>query len=324
MRSTVFPHRLGRVPATRQVGDEGAFSARALGRGSHRQLRTRFCGPRARAGAGLRLLPAAAPPASGRAAQPAPHRRPGRLRPPPPRPRRPRRDRPRRSRPQALDADCSGSWPASGRSTPTAVDSPDPARLRRQRNRSDELHVSRTFDGRYQLDGSFCAETGELLHAALDAHVDRSLRAARDGDPSVPLVASQVRAAALVDLVAQTMRREPSTRPRRTATGSPSSSPTTPRTCPSPPATRPRSGSCSAPTARSSTWAGPPRPGRPPSAGRSPSATVVACSPAATGRPRGVTFIIACPGRRAAEPVSTTALSPADATIRSFMLLFGR
>jgi len=67
----------------------------------------------------------------------------------------------------------------------------------------DELHLSQTFDGRYQLDGSFSADTGLLVYAALDAQVDRHLRAARDGDPSVGLVASQVRAAALVDLAAQ-------------------------------------------------------------------------------------------------------------------------
>ena len=74
----------------------------------------------------------------------------------------------------------------------------------------DELHLSTTLDGRYQLNGSFSKESGELVHAALEARVDRQLRAARDGDPSVRPVASQVRAAALVDLAAQTMRREPS------------------------------------------------------------------------------------------------------------------
>jgi hypothetical protein len=90
-----------------------------------------------------------------------------------------------------------------------AVDGPDP-RSAPVAEPVDELHVSRTFAGRYQLNGNFSAETGEVAHAALEAHVDRHLRAARNGDPSAPTVASQVRAAALVDLAAQAMRREPS------------------------------------------------------------------------------------------------------------------
>ena len=50
----------------------------------------------------------------------------------------------------------------------------------------DELFFSRTLDGRYQLNGSFSAENGNLLAAALGGEVDRYLRAGRDGDPSVP------------------------------------------------------------------------------------------------------------------------------------------
>ena len=110
---------------------------------------------------------------------------------------------------QRLDADSFAVVARQWQEHAVAVDSPDPVVVMCAEP-VDELHLSRTFDGRYQLDGSFCAETGELLAAALDANVDHHLRAARDGDPAVPLVASQVRAAALVDLVAQTMRRQPS------------------------------------------------------------------------------------------------------------------
>ncbi|MPY91506.1 MAG: hypothetical protein GEV08_00155 [Acidimicrobiia bacterium] len=74
----------------------------------------------------------------------------------------------------------------------------------------DEAFLSKTLDGRWELRASFSPESGDLLNAALDVEVDRYLRAARDGDPSVPLVASQVRAAALLDLTCQGMRREPS------------------------------------------------------------------------------------------------------------------
>ena len=110
---------------------------------------------------------------------------------------------------QALDADAFGLVVRRWDDSAADVDAPDPATLPTQEP-VDELHLSQTLDGRYRLDGSFSADTGQLVFAALDAEVDRQLRAARDGDPSAPMVASQVRAAALVDLVSQTMRREPS------------------------------------------------------------------------------------------------------------------
>lgn len=91
----------------------------------------------------------------------------------------------------------------------TALESPDPT-LVSIAEPADELHLSRTMGGRYELRGSFSPDTGALLAAALDGEVDRQLRARRDGDPAVASLASQVRAAALVDLVVQTMRREPS------------------------------------------------------------------------------------------------------------------
>jgi hypothetical protein len=73
------------------------------------------------------------------------------------------------------------------------------------------LHMSRTLDGWLRLDGLFTPQDADLLDAALDGGVDRALRAARDGDPSVEaLPVSALRAGALVDLAAQAMRHEPS------------------------------------------------------------------------------------------------------------------
>jgi hypothetical protein len=73
------------------------------------------------------------------------------------------------------------------------------------------LHTSRTFEGWLRVDGLLAPHDADLVEAALDAGVDRGLRAARDGDPSVEgLPASALRAEALVDLAAQAMRRQPS------------------------------------------------------------------------------------------------------------------
>lgn len=73
------------------------------------------------------------------------------------------------------------------------------------------LNASRTLNGWLRVDGLFAPQDADLLEAALDAGVDRALRAARDGDPSVETVrSSALRADALVDLAAQSMRREPS------------------------------------------------------------------------------------------------------------------
>jgi hypothetical protein len=49
-----------------------------------------------------------------------------------------------------------------------------------------------------------------LVAAVLDAGVDQLQRAARDGDPAVGLLASQLRAQVFVELVCGSMRREPS------------------------------------------------------------------------------------------------------------------
>jgi Domain of unknown function (DUF222) len=73
------------------------------------------------------------------------------------------------------------------------------------------LHASRTLDGWLRLDGLFAPGDADLVEATLSAGVDRMLRAARDGDPSVDgQPVSVLRAGALVDLVAQAMRQEPS------------------------------------------------------------------------------------------------------------------
>lgn len=113
------------------------------------------------------------------------------------------------SQAEVLDADAFGVVIRQWDENATALDSPDPA-LVPVAEPADELHLSRTIGGRYELRGSFSADTGSLVAGALEVEVDRELRAARDGDPGVPLIASQVRAVALVDLLAQTMRREPS------------------------------------------------------------------------------------------------------------------
>ena len=73
------------------------------------------------------------------------------------------------------------------------------------------LHVSRTFENWLRVDGLFAPEDADLVEAVLGAGVDRALRDADDGDPSVTgRPVSALRAAALVDLAAQAMRREPS------------------------------------------------------------------------------------------------------------------
>ena len=77
--------------------------------------------------------------------------------------------------------------------------------------KESSLHLSRTFEGWLRVDGCLNPQDADLVEAVLEAGVDRALRAAHDGDPSVTgRPASVLRAAALVDLAAQAMRREPS------------------------------------------------------------------------------------------------------------------
>jgi hypothetical protein len=73
------------------------------------------------------------------------------------------------------------------------------------------LHASRLIDGSLRLFGWFVPADADLLEAVLGAGVERQLRAAADGDPTVagrPVPA--LRAGALLDLAAQAMRHEPS------------------------------------------------------------------------------------------------------------------
>jgi Domain of unknown function (DUF222)/HNH endonuclease len=89
---------------------------------------------------------------------------------------------------------------------------PDPATAApASEDEESRLHIARTFDGWLRVDGCLAAHDADLVEAVLDAGVDRVLRDAHDGDPSVigrPV--SALRAAALVDLAAQAMRHEPS------------------------------------------------------------------------------------------------------------------
>ena len=47
------------------------------------------------------------------------------------------------------------------------------------------LHMSRTFEGWLRVDGLLAPDDADVVEAALGAGVDRALRAAHDGDPSV-------------------------------------------------------------------------------------------------------------------------------------------
>jgi hypothetical protein len=74
-----------------------------------------------------------------------------------------------------------------------------------------QVYASRTLDGWLRVDGLFAPQDADLVEAVLAAGVDRALRDAHDGDASVTgQPVSALRAAALVDLAAQAMRREPS------------------------------------------------------------------------------------------------------------------
>ena len=76
-----------------------------------------------------------------------------------------------------------------------------------------QLFPNQTFNGCWALKGTLNAEQGQILAAAVGAEVDRMLRARRDGDPATSsLQVSELRAEALVNLVCQTMRQEPSER----------------------------------------------------------------------------------------------------------------
>ncbi len=76
-----------------------------------------------------------------------------------------------------------------------------------------ELVHSTAADDRGELQGTFAPDDNATLAAGIQAGFDRLLRAARDGDPALAgKPASALRAMALVNLVARSMRREPSER----------------------------------------------------------------------------------------------------------------
>ncbi len=94
-------------------------------------------------------------------------------------------------------------WRAAAEDEARAVD----ASLGGPAEEPSRLHLSRGFDGRWQLDGSLTDTDGRELAAVLDAGVDRLLRSAAAGDPSLERrPASELRAIALLGLTAQEMR----------------------------------------------------------------------------------------------------------------------
>ncbi len=86
-----------------------------------------------------------------------------------------------------------------------ATDQPEPVK-----EPVTELYLSETSGGVRHLKGTLVGDDGDIVAAALEAIVDPLLRAARD-DPSLAAKPGSVlRGMALVDLCAQSMRREPS------------------------------------------------------------------------------------------------------------------
>ena len=73
------------------------------------------------------------------------------------------------------------------------------------------VYLNEEANGWWHLHGDLAPEQGKLVAAALNAEVDRRLRRRDDGDPTdAGRDMSEIRADALVDLLANTMRREPS------------------------------------------------------------------------------------------------------------------
>ncbi len=101
-----------------------------------------------------------------------------------------------------------------------AVDSLDPADLAPPEPEPSTVHLSETFEGRWHLDGDLSPQDRQLLNQVLDTGVARYLQAKRDGDPSLETLSIPgIRAQALVDLAAGSLRREPGSRSRwRTVT----------------------------------------------------------------------------------------------------------
>ncbi len=164
-----------------------------------------------------------------------------------------------------------------------------------------EVYLSETSGGVRHLTGTLVGDDGDIVAAALEALVDPMMRASRD-DPSLAAKPGSVlRGMALVDLCAQSMRREPSedSAPDRYRVGVVVAYDAPQPTDPSVPATRPPTASCSTRWAKCSTSDAPPNDGHWPYAGPSPSATVAACSPAVTVNQHGPTSTTANTGNTA-------------------------
>ena len=73
------------------------------------------------------------------------------------------------------------------------------------------VYLNEEANGWWHLHGDLAPDQGKLVAAALGGEVDRRLRRRHDGDPTDSgRDVSEIRADALVDLLANTMRREPS------------------------------------------------------------------------------------------------------------------
>ena len=242
-----------------------------------------------------------------------------RVRPPSPRRWRSSTKRSGCSRRPSLDAEsfrlATRHWLAAAADTASA----DPAEAGTP-DQVSSLHLSRTFEGWLRVDGSFCPDDADLVEAALGVGVDQALRAAHDGDPSrrrpggVGAAGRRVRRPRVADHAPGALRRVGARplpgggrRAPRSADG-PRGGGVRRRRLPRRPE---RAG------ARSSTSAARPAVGRPPSAGRSPHGTGVACSPAATGHRRGPTSITVFHGRKTAARRWRMVCSSAGVTTRS-------
>ena len=76
-----------------------------------------------------------------------------------------------------------------------------------------QLFLSESLNGCWILKGTLDPEQGRIVAAAVNAEVDRLLRAKHDGDPThAERLISEIRAEALVNVITQTMRKEPSER----------------------------------------------------------------------------------------------------------------
>ena len=76
-----------------------------------------------------------------------------------------------------------------------------------------QLFLSESLNGCWMVNGTFNPEQGRIVAAAVNAELDRLLRAKHDGDPTLSeRVVSELRAEAFVNLISQSMRKEPSDR----------------------------------------------------------------------------------------------------------------